>query len=90
MKTVEEIFRSEAQRSSRASERTAPPKTDGRATDVEIAYLQKLSRDLATGLANLRSLRPAPYDFNVRLLAQAAKLRSVEEKLFRLRQGRLL
>ena len=66
------------------------PKTDGRATDVEIAHLEKMGRDLATGLANLRNLRPAPKDFNQRILAQAAKLRSVEAKLFRLRQGRLL
>ena len=90
MKTGEVIFLSEAQRSERASERTARLKIDGRATDVEIAHLKKMSADLATGLANLRNLRPAPHDFNARILAQAAKLRSVEAKLFKLRQARLL
>jgi hypothetical protein len=66
------------------------PRTDGRATDVEIASGEKLLRDLAAGLRNLRKLFPAPYDLEDRTLAQAAKIRAVEWKLFKLRQGRLL
>ena len=90
MKTIEGVLSSEAQRSERASERTASPKTDGRATDVEIAHLKKQCADLVTGLRNLRSLRPAPHDVNQRVLMQVAKIRTFETKLFRLRQGRLL
>jgi hypothetical protein len=73
----------------RASERRRP-RTDGRATDVEIESAEKLRRDLIAGIRNLRALWPQPYDFSRRLLEQAAKIRSVEAKLFRLRQGRLL
>lgn len=65
-------------------------RTDGRATDVEIAHLQKLAADLATGLRNLRALRSKAVDFDDRILKQKAKMRSVEKKLFRLRQARLL
>ena len=65
-------------------------RTDGRATDVEIAHLEKLARDLAMGMRNLRMLRPAPADLTWRMIGQAAKMRKVEAKLFGLRQGRLL
>ena len=74
----------------RASERTARPRTDGRATDVEIAHMAKLLRDLQMGMRNLRNIRPEPSDLERRVIAQAAKLHSVETKLFRLRQRRLL
>lgn len=74
----------------RASERTARPKTDGRALDVEIAAAEKLMRDLVMGMSNLGTLRPVPHDLNDRIIAHAAKIRSVEARLFRLRQGRLL
>jgi hypothetical protein len=68
----------------------ARPRTDGRAIDVEIAHLQKLMGDLAMGMRNLRTLRPAPFDLTRRVVEHAAKIRAVEAKLFRLRQGRLL
>jgi len=63
---------------------------DGRATDVEIAHLEKLSRDLMIGMRNLRTLRPRPHDLTRRIVEHAAKIRNVETKLFKLRQGRLL
>lgn len=66
------------------------PKTDGRAIDVEIASNEKLLRDLAAGMRNLRRLVPAPHDLEDRILVQAAKIRAVEGKLFKLRQLRLL
>jgi hypothetical protein len=64
-------------------------RTDGRATDVEIAHCEKLLRDLRCGIVNLREFHSRDYDFNKQLRAQAAKIRSVEKKLFGLRQARL-
>lgn len=63
---------------------------DGRAQDVEIASAEKLLRDLVTGMRNLRQFAMRDFDFNLRVLEQAAKIRSVEAKLFKLKQGRLL
>ena len=74
----------------RASERTARPRADGRAIDVEIVHTAKLLRDLQQGMRNLRNIRPEPSDLERRVIEQAAKIRRVEAKLFRLRQGRLL
>jgi hypothetical protein len=71
-------------------DRTAAPAVHGVDKSAEIRRLQKMARDLAIGMANLRALRPVPYDFAKRELAHAAKMRSVETKLFRLRQLRLL
>jgi hypothetical protein len=73
----------------RASERRRP-RTDGRSIDVEIAHNEKLLRDLATGMRNLRQFSMRDFDYGKRELEQAAKIRSVEAKLFKLRQGRLL
>lgn len=68
----------------------ARPRTDGRAIDVEIEHAAKLLRDLRAGMRNLRNIRPEPSDLERRVIEHAAKIHSVEAKLFRLRQGRLL
>lgn len=73
----------------RVSERRRP-RTDGRSIDVEIAHIEKLLRDLVTGMRNLRRFAMRDFDYPQRELAQAAKIRSVEVKLFKLKQGRLL
>lgn len=73
----------------RASERRRQ-RTDGRSIDVEIAHCEKLLRDLATGMRNLRQISSGHFDYNRRVVEQAAKIRSVEGKLFKLKQGRLL
>jgi hypothetical protein len=58
--------------------------------DVEITYLKHLLCDLTMGIRNLRELKPAPYDLEARVLSQAAKIHSVETRIFELRQMRLL
>lgn len=73
----------------RASERRRS-RTDGRSIDVEISHCEKLLRDLVTGMRNLRQISSGHFDYNRRVLEQAAKIRSVEGKLLKLKQGRLL
>lgn len=98
MTTLAGIFQSEAKRSEQASEQPAPAKKerkdrtriDGRATDVEIAYLQKKIRDLRQGLTNLNRESPRASDCFRSLAEHGAKLSAAEHKLFRLRQIRLL
>lgn len=92
------IFSNGAKRSERASERTPPAKeerrdqvrTNGRSTDVEIEHLKKLCRDLRTGLSNLNELHPRPYNYIERVNEHGAKLAAAENKIFKLRQARLL
>lgn len=90
MKTEAGVLPSEPEASERASERTAPPARTEKPLDLQIRRLEKMQRDLAIGMRNLRESTPRPFDFEKLELAQAAKIRSVEAKLFRLRQGRLL
>lgn len=90
MKTDEVEVSSPSCEGERASERTEPLSWAECKRIAEIARLEKALRDLIEGFRHLRTVRPAPYDLQDRLLAQAAKLRAVERKLFHLRQRRLL
>lgn len=90
MKTDEVEVSSPSREGERASERTARREFDDKMRVAEIARLEKSVRDLIEGFRHLRTVRPAPHDLQERLLAQAAKLRAVERKLFHLRQRSFL
>lgn len=90
MKAKVLIFPSEAQPSERASERTALPEGGWWQDHLQILRLEKMLFDMEIGMRNLRAIWPKPWNYNARELAQAAKIRSVEAKLFKVRQGRLL
>lgn len=72
------------------TDRPLGARTDGRATDVEIASCRRLLSDLAIGMRNLRQLRPPPLDLDKRITVQGAKINGVLRKLFRLQRTRLL
>lgn len=90
MKTIAGVLSSEALPSERASDRTAAKLSTKEHKSLELRRLEKMAADLRTGFVNLRALRPPPHGLHDRILAQAAKLRSVEAKLFSLKQYWLL
>ena len=55
----------------------------------EIERLERQLDELVQGLNWLRSTRPLPWDFYERLVRQRARIKGVERKLWRLRQGNL-
>jgi hypothetical protein len=90
MKTTDSVLSSGAKRSERASERTPRLVLDKQALKAKIWATEQLLHHLALGMRNLRAMRPVPFNVKARVLAQAAKIRSAETKLFKLRQTRLL
>jgi hypothetical protein len=70
----------------RRHRRSPPPPTDSTNLAAEIARLSKRRADLLIGFENLTDMHRRGVDTSRRQLEQGAKLRSVDRKIFGLRQ----